>query len=149
MWPKLVEQWSFGVDFHIVAKKNTAWNLTSTYSWYIYSHSCLVNLLIQPLHARECYVCGIGPNDPLYTVLSAHKHNEQRATSNASTSLVGHGTTDVMTTIVPPESQRCMHFDPDGDAGKRAQFIVQCPDGYKGCITQWDGKSCSEEPGDV
>lgn len=77
---------------------------------------------LRTAHARQCYVCGIGPSDPLYATMMMAQHG---ATSSTSSSQPKR----------PADCSQFEHADADADA-----YLVECPAGYMGCFTQSGGK---------
>lgn len=93
---------------------------------------------LRAAHARQCYVCGIGPTDPLYdTILMA----QRGASGNTNATATGGGGTDAAAAAVGadrPQPADCALFERT-DANVDA-YVVECPAGYMGCFTQSDGK---------
>lgn len=98
-------------------------------------------LLIQPSEARECYICGIGTSDPLYDMIVADKLKQQLHPQHGATNIGHKNTSDARTMVFDSPVPSCTQFA-EQSAENISKFVVQCPVGYMGCLTQWDGK-CS------
>lgn len=100
--------------------------------------------------ARQCYVCGIGSdavfklNDPA-TRTTDYDDDSDRDLSFGRRSSGGGGVATTATSHSgamlkyerhhPPPS--CLDFDQNESLH---EFVRECPDGYRGCLTQIDGK---------
>lgn len=95
-------------------------------------------ILVNSSVARECYICGIGPSDPLFDIIVADKLKQQHHSQQGATN-IGHNITSPMES---PYVMSCTQFD-EQSAEHLSKFVAQCPVGYMGCLAQWDGK-CGE-----
>lgn len=77
--------------------------------------SITVLFIAHPTESIDCYICGPGADSAFQTAAASASSSE-----------------------TVPESRSCDEFDESQD---KTTFVMTCPNNYRGCITQIEGKS--------
>lgn len=112
----------------------------------------LLGCQIWSSYARQCYVCGIGANDPLYsTIILANadvsgnrQADGQRIHETTEQYRQSSEEFDLDIDMETKNSQRDAPSCEELEEAAWDAFLVECPSSYMGCFTQSDGE-CSNQ----